>query len=94
MKITRSSRRAWECWQFSPRTLKKNIFPARQSGEEQKRGAAISVADGDQEYRRLQSLVKAWVEAPTTQPWGTRSVYFRDPDGNLVDFNAPIKGRQ
>jgi catechol 2,3-dioxygenase-like lactoylglutathione lyase family enzyme len=49
------------------------------------------VSDVDQEYRRLQSLVKSWVKAPTTQPWGTRSIYFRDPDGNLVDFYAPIK---
>ena len=48
------------------------------------------VSDVDQEYRRLQSLVKSWVKAPTTQPWGTRSIYFRDPDGNLVDFYAPI----
>jgi uncharacterized glyoxalase superfamily protein PhnB len=49
------------------------------------------VADVDQEYRRLQSLVKTWVKPPTTQPWGTRSIHFRDPDGNLVDFYMPIK---
>jgi catechol 2,3-dioxygenase-like lactoylglutathione lyase family enzyme len=47
------------------------------------------VASVDQEYERLQSLVKIWVKPPTTQPWGTRSVYFRDPDGNLVDFYTP-----
>ena len=46
------------------------------------------VADVDQEYRRLKNLVKIWVKLPTTQPWGTRSFYFRDPDGNLVDFYA------
>ncbi len=46
------------------------------------------VRDVDGEYRRLQSRVKTWVKPPTTQPWGTRSVYFRDPDGNLVDFFA------
>lgn len=44
------------------------------------------VADVDGEYRRLQDVVKIWVKPPTTQPWGTRSVYFRDPDGNLVNF--------
>jgi catechol 2,3-dioxygenase-like lactoylglutathione lyase family enzyme len=49
------------------------------------------VSDVDREYRRLQGLVKMWVKPPTTQPWGTRSIYFRDPDGNLVDFYAPIK---
>jgi catechol 2,3-dioxygenase-like lactoylglutathione lyase family enzyme len=46
----------------------------------------FEVKDADQEYGRLQSLVKIWVKPPTTQPWGTRSIYFRDPDGNLVDF--------
>lgn len=46
----------------------------------------FKVSDVDAEYRRLQGLVTAWVKPPTTQPWGTRSMYFRDPDGNLVDF--------
>jgi catechol 2,3-dioxygenase-like lactoylglutathione lyase family enzyme len=51
----------------------------------------FKVADVDREYRRLGSLVKTWVKPPTTQPWGTRSIYFRDPDGNLVDFYTPPK---
>jgi catechol 2,3-dioxygenase-like lactoylglutathione lyase family enzyme len=46
------------------------------------------VSDPDREYARLQGSVE-WVKGPTTQPWGTRSIYFRDPDGNLVDFFAP-----
>jgi uncharacterized glyoxalase superfamily protein PhnB len=44
------------------------------------------VADVDREYKRLQDIVKIWVKPPSTQPWGTRSIYFRDPDGNLIDF--------
>jgi len=44
------------------------------------------VANVDAEYSRLNNLVTTWVKPPTTQPWGTRSIYFRDPDGNLVDF--------
>jgi catechol 2,3-dioxygenase-like lactoylglutathione lyase family enzyme len=59
------------------------------SAEGAKNRSAIlefKVADVDAEYRRLQGLVKTWVKGPTTQPWGTRSIYFRDPDGNLVDF--------
>lgn len=50
------------------------------------------VADVDREYARLQSIVKIWVKPPTTQPWGTRSIYFRDPYGNLVDFFSPAPG--
>lgn len=51
------------------------------------------VKDVDAEYSRLQKLVKTWVKPPTTQPWGTRSFYFRDPDGNLVDFYMPAKAQ-
>lgn len=51
----------------------------------------FQVHDVDAEYRRLQKIVKDWVKPPTTQPWGTRSIYFRDPDGNLVDFYAWVK---
>jgi uncharacterized glyoxalase superfamily protein PhnB len=54
----------------------------------------FKVDDVDQQYRRLQSAVKTWVKPPTTQPWGTRSIYFRDPDGNLVDFYTPPKVQQ
>ena len=51
----------------------------------------FQVANADQEYRRLRSIVQTWVKPPTSQPWGTRSIYFRDPDGNLVDFYSPLK---
>jgi uncharacterized glyoxalase superfamily protein PhnB len=53
----------------------------------------FEVGDVDQEYARLQSVVKTWVKPPTTQPWGTRSVYFRDPDGNLVNFFKLVKAQ-
>ncbi len=49
------------------------------------------VSDPDREYGRLQGLVTSWVKPPTTQPWGTRSIYFRDPDGNLVNFFTRVK---
>jgi uncharacterized glyoxalase superfamily protein PhnB len=53
----------------------------------------FKVTDVDAEYRRLKGLVKTWVRAPATQAWGTRSIYFRDPDGNLVDFYSPASPR-
>ncbi|WP_235833075.1 VOC family protein [Arcticibacter tournemirensis] len=30
------------------------------------------------------------VQEPTTMPWGNRSLLFRDPDGNLVNFFTPF----
>ena len=50
----------------------------------------FQVEDVDQEYERLQSLSVEWVKPPTTQAWGNRSIYFRDPDGNLINFYARV----
>jgi predicted enzyme related to lactoylglutathione lyase len=47
------------------------------------------VDDVDAEYARLASIVSDWVQEPTTMPWGNRSILFRDPDGNLVNFFTP-----
>lgn len=44
----------------------------------------------DAEYVRLQPLVEQWVQEPTTMPWGNRSMLFRDPDGNLVNYFEPV----
>lgn len=42
----------------------------------------------DAEYERLKSLNMniEFVSVPTTHPWGTRSMHFRDLDGNIVCF--------
>ncbi len=48
------------------------------------------VDDVDAEYARLQGVVRDVVQAPTTQPWGNRSLLFRDPDGNLVNLFTPV----
>jgi catechol 2,3-dioxygenase-like lactoylglutathione lyase family enzyme len=51
----------------------------------------IEVEDVDAERARLDGVVLDWVLEPTTQPWGNRSMLFRDPDGNLVNFFAPMR---
>jgi len=49
------------------------------------------VDDVDKEFERLQSyLSSSVVQVPTTMPWGNRSLLFRDPDGNLVNFFTPF----
>lgn len=50
----------------------------------------FQVADVDLACERLRALAAPIVKPPTTQPWGLRSVWFRDPDGNLVNFFAPV----
>jgi len=78
---------------FSADAQEKYIPGSAEAAENKSVILEFKVGDVDREYGRLQGLVKTWVKPPTTQPWGTRSIYFRDPDGNLVDFYSVLKGR-
>ncbi|MHB1318865.1 MAG: VOC family protein [Anaerolineae bacterium] len=51
----------------------------------------FQVEDVDAEYARLLALGVPIVKPPATYPWGARSVWFRDPDGNLVDYYTRVK---
>jgi catechol 2,3-dioxygenase-like lactoylglutathione lyase family enzyme len=46
----------------------------------------FEVEDLDKEYERLKAIDVVFVKLPTTQTWGRRSVWFRDPDGNIINF--------
>ncbi|MEV8434395.1 VOC family protein [Streptomyces chartreusis] len=48
------------------------------------------VDDVDRVHRNLSGWVTDFVNEPTTMPWGNRSLLFRDPDGNLVNFFTPV----
>ena len=48
------------------------------------------VDDVDATYKNLAGFVEDFVNEPTTMPWGNRSLLFRDPDGNLVNFFTPV----
>lgn len=50
----------------------------------------IEVADVDAIHGRIRAAGAPVVKPPTTQPWGRRSVWFRDPDGTIVNFYAPV----
>ena len=54
----------------------------------------FEVDDVDAEYARLRNLhdqAFEFVMAPRNLPWGNRSFYFRDPDGNLINFFSPVR---
>ncbi|MGV9308446.1 MULTISPECIES: VOC family protein [unclassified Nonomuraea] len=48
------------------------------------------VDDVDRVHQNLTGFVTDFVSEPTTMPWGNRSLLFRDPDGNLVNFFTPV----
>ncbi len=53
----------------------------------------FEVDDVDAEFMRLRNLAAFHIEfilQPTTMAWGNRSIYFRDPDGNLVNVFSHV----
>jgi len=50
----------------------------------------FEVEDVDREFERLKALDVIFVKPPTTQTWGRRSVWFRDLDGNIINFFARV----
>ncbi|MCS3870238.1 catechol 2,3-dioxygenase-like lactoylglutathione lyase family enzyme [Chryseobacterium ginsenosidimutans] len=49
------------------------------------------VDDVEKEFDRLKDVLLPYlVQKPTTMPWGNKSLLFRDPDGNLVNFFTPV----
>ncbi|MFF9490178.1 VOC family protein [Streptomyces sp. NPDC014676] len=48
------------------------------------------VDDVDRVHQELADSITDWVNGPATMPWGNRSLLFRDPDGNLVNFFQPV----
>jgi catechol 2,3-dioxygenase-like lactoylglutathione lyase family enzyme len=53
----------------------------------------FEISNVDAEFARLQQLVEFKIEfiiPPTTMAWGNRSIYFRDPDGNLVNLFSHV----
>jgi len=51
----------------------------------------FQVEDVDSKYQALANFIgDKVVQKPTTMPWGNRSLLFRDPDDNLVNFFTPM----
>lgn len=48
------------------------------------------VGDVDAQYEKIKDLLDEIIQEPTTMPWGNRSLMFRDPDGNLINFFSPV----
>jgi predicted enzyme related to lactoylglutathione lyase len=65
--------------------------PANASGQD--RVAFIfGVEDVDTAYTQLQARGVSFVTAPQDRAdWGIRTAHFRDPDGNLLEINSPLR---
>ena len=50
--------------------------------------AVPTFADVDKEYQHALTNGAASVLPPTTEPWGQRTCYVADPDGNLIEIGS------
>jgi catechol 2,3-dioxygenase-like lactoylglutathione lyase family enzyme len=74
----------------STRTVSLFAPGAAQPGDNRSVIIEFLVDDVDQVHKNLASFINDFVQQPTTMPWGNRSLLFRDPDGNLVNFFTPV----
>jgi predicted enzyme related to lactoylglutathione lyase len=51
----------------------------------------FEVEDVDTEYEKITKTGVSIVKPPQTHPWGARSFWFRDPDGNIVNFVSRVR---
>jgi lactoylglutathione lyase len=54
---------------------------------------AAGVEDVDAAYEVLKAKGVTFLRPPTDQPWGLRTAYFADPEGNLWEINQPIASK-
>jgi catechol 2,3-dioxygenase-like lactoylglutathione lyase family enzyme len=51
----------------------------------------FAVKNVEGEYARFKNLPVEWVQELTTQPWGHRAFYVRDPDGNILNVHTVVE---
>ena len=50
----------------------------------------VAPGEVDECAEALRAAGVAILRPPTDQPWGHRTLFFRDPDGNIVEIYADI----
>lgn len=51
---------------------------------------AAGVEDVDAAYEELKARGVRFLRPPIDQPWGLRTAFFADPEGNLWEINQPV----
>jgi len=52
---------------------------------------SLSVDNVDEMYNALQSKGAKFLKEPTTQPWGQRTAFLSDPEGNLWEIYSWVQ---
>lgn len=73
---------------FETMTARRYTYPAALNGTMEIAFDVSTYADVDREYARVTAAGAKPVFAPTTEPWGQRTCYVADPDGNLIEISS------
>lgn len=73
---------------FEQMTDRKYSYPSGLNGTMELAFHVPTFKDVDEEYNRVVSLGARSVFEPQTMPWGQRTCYIADPDGNLIEIHS------
>lgn len=73
---------------FEQMVSKKFIYPQGLNGTMELSFDVQTFDDVDKEYEHAIRLGAQPVMKPTTEPWGQRTCYIADPEGNLVEISS------
>lgn len=73
---------------FEQMTSQSYAYPQGNNGTMEISFDVPTFADVDKEYERAVSMGAKPIFAPTTKPWGQRTCYVADPEGNLIEISS------
>ena len=76
---------------FEQMTSRPYAYPQGDNGTMEISFDVPSFADVDKEYERAVSMGAKPIFAPTTEPWGQRTCYVADPEGNLIEISSFVE---
>lgn len=77
---------------FEDMISQKLSYPSERNGTMELSFDVPTFADVDREYDNAVNLGATPVFPPTTEPWGQRTCYVADPEGNLIEISSFKKG--
>lgn len=69
-------------------TQRKFTYPSGINGTMELSFDVPTFADVDNEYERAIEMGAKPIMKPTTEPWGQRTCYVADPEGNLIEISS------
>lgn len=76
---------------FEQMTSQKYQYPEGFNGTMELALDVPTFADVDKEYHHALACGGKSVMPPTTEPWGQRTCYVADPDGNLIEIGSFVE---